>query len=312
MELIKNSITSRLDKKTLIFLPTLILAIALSGCGGEMDSGPSDNPSDPAPGVPRPANQCYSAGGNSGHSAILNSQGNAYPVETGMLALNGDQVTIQPVAVVREESTTIPPMVSRIDNQVCVQTVDVCAATVPVIQSKCHNSCHFNYGSCNGADFGNSQICCTTKQCVRQQDQWTETSFFPGLDSPKSVEDRAPMRSPKSVEALLSGLKVRFSSSDDAGNTKSVDCPLSSSQPAVAAEKFTFQVHDVTGCPPIFADHPERPRTVGLINQMSESISYPTGSLVKTWDGRVLEKPTQTVYLPEIDLSTTVGIQAGS
>ena len=120
------------------------------------------------------------------------------------------------------------------------------------------------------------------------------------------------MKSPKLVEALLSGLNIRFSSSDDAGNTKSVDCPLSAFKPTIAAEKVTFQVGDVVGCPSIFADHPERPRSVGLVNQMAEAVSYQTGSLVKTWDGRVLEQPTQNVYHPEIDVSALVCIQAGT
>ena len=276
MELKKTSITGRLDKNILLFLPTLILAIAFSGCGGEMDSGSSDNPADPAPAVPRPANQCFNAGGNSGHSAILNSQGNAYPVDTGMLAMNGDKFTIQPTSVVHEESSPLPPVVTRIENEVCVQNVDVCVGTVPVIQHQCHNSCKLctrclidfiGLGcavatcceqQCQDVHTGDTCVAWDTK-CVKQQSQWTETSLFSGLSSSKRAEDRSPMKSPKLVEALLSGLNIRFSSSDDAGNTKSVDCPLSAFKPTIAAEKVTFQVGDVVGCPSIFADHPERP-----------------------------------------------------
>ena len=311
---------------TAAFVLGLVTAIAFSGCGGAPDSTPSDNPGNPGGGPLRPDSQCYTAGGDSGHSTIQNGQGNPDAVSSGMLVLGGDQVTIQPISVVRQESTPFPPLVNRLDNDVCVQTTDVCAATEPIIQHKCRYSCHFG-NSCPAPSIGNSMYCCTetcqdvhtgdrcvlwAKQCVRQQNQWTETSLFSGLDSPKPVEDRSPLKSQKSTDDLIAGLNLRFSSSDESGNIKSVDCPLKAFKPSTDTAKITFQLGDVAGCPLIFGNYPERFQTLGFVNLMSESMFYSTGSLVKTWDGRVLAQPDQSIYHPEIDLSATVCVQAGA
>ena len=53
-------------------------------------------------------------------------------------------------------------------------------------------------------------------------------------------------------------------------------------------------------------------KSSSLVNTMAKPISYPLGMLTKTWDGRVQQQPTDTVYLPAIDFAGTLTVFAVS
>jgi hypothetical protein len=91
---------------------------------------------------------------------------------------------------------------------------------------------------------------------MRQQNQWSETTLFAGLDNSREAEDRGPM---KSADALLLNLRLLFSTVGPGGNARSVECPLGAFKPTVGAEKFTFQLQDVPSCPAVFAIIPKPP-----------------------------------------------------
>ena len=240
--------------------------------------------------------------------------------------MRGDQVTILKPTASSAVSQPLPPQITRIDHEVCIQKAEECTATMPVVQHQCKYTCVSNEGSCAGADLANSQVCCKqicqdvhtsdqcigwSQKCVVQQDQWTEVSEFAGLGSPEAIQEADPMKSPQSIVALLYGLALRISFSDGNGNLRQVDCSLGGFNPVVDPRGFVFRMDEVAGCSHMSSDHPETPRELSLINQLSEPIGYPEGEGQKTWDGKVLKQPAQSIYHPEIDLSAVVTVQAG-
>ena len=114
----------------------------------------------------------------------------------------------------------------------------------------------------------------------------------------------------KSAALLTGGLKLRFSYQDANGNLQQAECALDAFKPLVGADKITVQLANVTTCPSVFTAGAQTSPTLSLVNAMDTPITYPQGMQLKTWDGRVQEKPTDAVYLPTIDFAGTLTVFA--
>jgi hypothetical protein len=114
----------------------------------------------------------------------------------------------------------------------------------------------------------------------------------------------------KSAALLTAGLKLRFSYEDVNGKPQQSECSLDQLKASLDSEKITIQLANVDGCPPIFVAGAQSLPTLSLVNTMAKPISYPLGMLTKTWDGRVQQQPTDTVYLPSIDFAGTLTVFA--
>ena len=105
---------------------------------------------------------------------------------------------------------------------------------------------------------------------------------------------------------LLDAIKLRFT----LPTTGEVVCPLRLFKPDTDSEKITVSLRNVPGCDTLFAPSETNRTTLGVVNEMSAPIHYLQGNLVKTWDGRVLEQPVESVFYPEIDFLGSVSVFA--
>jgi hypothetical protein len=311
------------------WLPALlcVLLLGLSACGSDYsdDDPQGSSPLTPAGGTAspqRPAEQTLSMGIDADHPALRNKEGTTGKNrDTGITVMNGDRVEIKPVALIQEQRQAIPPSTSRVDHNACTQTAQVCALSLPNFENRCENQCSVCLKCalfvacvpwqccdtvCHSVYTGDRCVF-TLPQCVQHLNQWVETSTFVGLDLPKTVKDPAPM---KSAALLLAGLNLRFSFTDPSGSPQHADCPLGQFKPDADAEKFTLALHNVDGCPQVFVDGAKSQPTLSLVNGMDIPVPYSQGSLVTTWDGRVLEQPQTATYLPVIDFLGTVSVFA--
>lgn len=298
----------------------------LSGCA--QDSPPSRSMDQGSAPTARQS-QTFTAGNGLANPPLRNTDSGGDGLDTSMLVMSGDQLTIQPLAITRLVSALIAPVLKHEDNVVCLKDAEQCSQTTPIIQQQCQNVCHEEWHcgsdsairpmlgcrgqlhctpSCQDVHTGD-QCVAWTNVCVNQQNQWTETTEYGGMTPPASVVDNSPMSSPTSESELLSGLTLRFFWMDGKGGSKQTDCPLSAFAPTTDGAKFSLTLSDVPGCPPLFKEHPEIPRDLQIINTLSEPIPYQDGMLIKTWDGQTLERPDSSVYHTEIDLSLSISDQ---
>jgi hypothetical protein len=112
----------------------------------------------------------------------------------------------------------------------------------------------------------------------------------------------------KSAALLTAGLRLRFSYQDASGTSQQSDCALDLFKPAVDSDKITVQLANVSGCPPIFVPGAAAAPTLALVNAMDLPISYPQGLMVKTWEGKVQQQPSNATYLPFIDFAGTLTV----
>jgi hypothetical protein len=200
---------------------------------------------------------------------------------------------------------------------------DVCIVSVPVMEHRCDDQCHlcvkcqafpptcYPWRCCDTVcqDVQTGNRCVATQlQCAENQNQWTETSTFLGLEAAQTVKDTAPMAS---ADLILSGLKLRFSFPQAGAGAGQFDCALSRFKPEVQGEKLVFTLGNVEGCSTIFVSGASTRPTLTLINEMSTPTPFSEGTLVKTWDGRVLERPKDSVYFPAVDFAGTLTVYSG-
>lgn len=305
-----------------------VLFLNVSACGSSNDSDdesqdapPAAVSSTPASSTPkRPAVQTYTIGADADHPALRNKDGATGSVrDTAIAVMNGDRLEIKPSCLFKEQRKVLDPVVVREDHNVCTQTVDDCIASVPVFQRQCDDQCRVclkctPFGCapwrccdnvCKDVQTGNRCVA-TQSRCTQQQNQWKEFSIFPGLDpATMTVKDTEPM---KSSALFLEGLTLRFSSLDPSGNSKEVDCPLSSFKPDVDSEKLSLLLRNVDGCAPVFVDGAKSPPILSVVNLMNAPILYSEGLLIKTWDGQVIEQAATEAYLPNIDFLGTLSL----
>ena len=313
-------------KQNGIYLLLCVLLLNVSACGSSYDSD-DESPDSPATAVggannpQRPAVQSFSIGTDADHPALRNMDGALGSVrDTAMTVMNGDRIEIKPNCLLREHRKAVDPLVVREDHNVCTQTAEVCVASVPIFQRQCDDHCSvcikctfvgcFPWRCCDTVcqDVHVGDRCVATQtQCTQNQNQWMETSTFVGLDTPETVKDTAPMNT---AALLTEGLKLRFSFLDPSGSSQRVDCGLGQFKPEADAEKFTLHLRNVDGCPSIFVDGAKSQPTLSVVNGMNMPVPYSQGTLVKTWDGRVLDRPQDATYLPMIDFLGTVSVFA--
>jgi hypothetical protein len=292
--------------------------LSFAACAGSYE----DDADDTSPPVkPRPSVQGYFFGADADHPALRNKNGpTGSSRDTGMIVMQGDRIEVKPSCLIRERRHALPPAVSREDQNVCTQTADVCVAQVPIFQRQCDDHCNlcikcslfgcYPWRCCDTVcqDVHVGDRCVATQpQCVRQENQWKETSVFDGLDSPRTEKDNAPMSSAK---LILDGVKLRFSFLDPNGSRKQVDCPLQQFKPDANAEAFSFTLRNADGCASIFVEGAKSSPTLSMVNEMNDPVAYSQGSLVKTWDGRTLAQPQAATYLPAIDFLGTLTVTA--
>jgi hypothetical protein len=79
----------------------------------------------------------------------------------------------------------------------------------------------------------------------------------------------------------------------------------------VSADTISFTLENVSDCPVLFPD-PSTGRTLTVTNQMSATLPYLEGRLIKTQDGQVLEQPKKQTYEVPIDFVGSFTITSGS
>lgn len=291
----------------LFFVLSIVCALTISACGLLDDDssgmGPGSLPTGP---------QVFAIGTDADHPVLSNQPGDNAQV-TGFFVNPGDTLEIQPAYLTHEQRSALPPQVTRLDNPVCTQTQTVCVDSQPIIQNQCQRQCQ----PCMEC-FPVSQVCppyqcCETvckpvtvgsqciqsvPECTEQQDQWKEITQYPGLGPSTTEQDDSPMT--ESAE-MLAGLELQFISD---GATAPVICPLSQFQPKVSANQFVVTLRNVGGCQAFAAGS----AMLGIVNQMGQAFTYPSGIQVKTWDGRTLESPTTASYLPAVDFAGTLAL----
>ena len=307
-------------------LPVLLCALiefTLCSCSNpEPEQLPVPEPAvDALPGVAVIGPVIYPFGTDATHPVLRNKKGDLGNTRSLKITVSpGDGVVIQPSCLFRERRKAPDPKVIRVDNTVCTKTEDQCVANEPVLEHRCEDKCHacikcqpfppscYPWRCCDSVcqDVSVGTKCTRTEQrCAQNENHWKELTTYSDLTAPEIVKDLVPMTQ---TPLLLSGLKLKFSFTDSGGHAQEVSCALSAFKPITDLEKVSLHLSNVEACPHVFQEGAKSPVSLSFVNEMGSPFKYLQGNSVKTWDGRMLEQPQESVYFPTIDFAGTLTV----
>lgn len=219
-------------------------------------------------------------------------------IETGLTVVPGAQVEIKPSSIVYEQRVLDLPSVSTAHNNVCV-------AIAPTFGQQCHAHCT----GMRGEGGGNCEDVCETvqtgTQCAKYEDHWVTATTFAKQEPLMSQMDQPA----GTIQTLYEGLALEFTwGSQKNGDFKEVTCPLNIFQRVGKGESLTVTLENKPGCG-VFSEDSKNNPMVSLVNNIQTPKRYKAGREVVRWDGKVLESPTESEYVPFVSFTGTVSVK---
>ena len=206
--------------------------------------------------------------------------------ETGLTVLDGNQIVIQPLYAVQEHKDFQTPVTNRTHNSVCIRE---------------HKECE-HMKECHGRNCINALMDYCDTVCDQSEDRWTDITQY---SSPESRYEL--MNNPSGlIKELYDGLYAHFSWTDRiTGKNQTLDCPLSLFPRVGESQQLEIKLMNVPTCKP-FSNIQEETPMLYIGNRISSPFNYLSGRKVETWNGSVLENPTNKIFDPEIQLALKI------